>query len=155
MPFECVFEKGKLTMIDEKLYMKAQTTADCDVISTLLQDAIFHTSSYSYHEDTKCLRLMLNRFCWELMDYPLTSTFYRVHSGIFIYDAESVICDGRFKKNETTFYNLLAFHVSDKEINMCFSDNHHICVKIGKINVYMKDLHDKYPTEICPVHKVI
>ena len=141
-------------MINEKLRMKAVTIEDCDVVSMLLQDSIFHPSSYSYYNDTHCLRLMLNRFCWELLHDTSTTTFYRVYSEVFIYNVTSVICDSKFKKVPTTFYNLLTFHASEKEITICFSDNHYMCVTVDSLKIYLKDLHEKYPTTVCPSHKI-
>lgn len=49
------------------LQLKASNEEECDILSSLLQDSILHVHSHSFHEDRKCLRLVLNRFCWELL----------------------------------------------------------------------------------------
>jgi hypothetical protein len=51
------------------------------------------------------------------------------------------------------YLNLLAFHASEDEINLAFSDNKRICVKVSGLLVYLKDLHDKYPTPSLPEHE--
>lgn len=56
---------------DDELYglqLKASNEEECDILSSLLQDSILHVHSHSFHEDKRCLRLILNRFCWELLD---------------------------------------------------------------------------------------
>lgn len=47
------------------IQLKASNEEECDIISSLLQDSILHVHAHSFHEDRKCLRLFLNRFCWE------------------------------------------------------------------------------------------
>lgn len=139
----------------EKLLIKAETIEECDLISALVQDSLFHMSYHSFHEDRKCLRLMINRFCWELeKDNEQHQCYFRVHSGLYIHGVESIIVNDSFK-HSTGYLNLLAMHASEHEINLIFSDHKHVCINISKILVYLKDLHDVYPTMAKPCHECL
>ena len=139
----------------EKLLIKAETIEECDVISALVQDSIFHMTYHSFHEDKKCLRLMINRFCWELeKDFEQHQCYFRVHSGLYIHGVESITVNGNFKRSNG-YLNLLAMHASEHEINLLFSEHKHICVNISELRVYLKDLHDVYPTLVKPCHECL
>jgi hypothetical protein len=135
----------------ENLLIKAEDFADCDIISSLLQDSIFHVSFHSFHKEKKCLRLLLNRFCWEAADpFNEDQCYYRVHSGLYIGHVESVAANDDLKKDR--YLNLLALHSSNGEINLVFSENKSILIGVSNILIYLKDLHDKYPTMSIPEH---
>ncbi|MBR1735045.1 MAG: DUF2948 family protein [Alphaproteobacteria bacterium] len=152
----------------KKLFLKANDEESCDVISSLLQDSIFHITSHSFHDDKKCLRLMLNRFCWELLtaeDYEnyennnleaintSSKCYYRVHSGLYIHNVEKITINNSFKDvMHERYLNLLAIHAKKKEINILFSGHRHVCVKVKSLNIYLKDLHDRYPTPVRSIH---
>lgn len=157
-----------------KLFLKADDEASCNVISSLLQDSIFHITSHSFHEDKRCLRLMLNRFCWELLsaedhenygndDDCNRSTnnadkkcYFRVHSGLYIHNVQSVSINDNFKDIvKERYLNLLAMHAAGGEISILFSGHKNVCVKVDQLNVYLKDLHDRYPTPTRSVHDVL
>lgn len=140
------------------LQLKAHDEEGCDVISSLLQDSILHISSHSFHEERKCLRLMLNRFCWELLNkendaHSDSHQYFRVHSGLYIHNVVDIIINDNFKKvTEERYLNLLALHASKNEINLLFSGHKQVCLKISGISVHLKDLHQKYPTTVYPNH---
>jgi hypothetical protein len=141
----------------QKLFLKANDIESCDVVSTLLQDSIFHISALSFHENKKCLRLMLNRFCWELLENNSDDTkrqrYYRVHSGLYIHNIESITVNDNFKNIKTEHYlNLLSMHSLKSEINILFSDHKNVCVNVKSLCIYLKDLHDKYPSPVAPKH---
>ncbi|MDR1551534.1 MAG: DUF2948 family protein [Holosporaceae bacterium] len=138
-------------MQEERLSLKAQNFEECDILSALLQDSILPFSFRSFHEDKKCLRLLLNRFCWESINsFDREKCHFRVHAGLYIYNVDYVRTYGDMAENR--YLNLLALHSSPTEINLIFSGNKQICVGINRLLVYMKDLHVKYPTLSLPVH---
>ncbi|MDR0677174.1 MAG: DUF2948 family protein [Holosporaceae bacterium] len=131
--------------------IKARNFEESDLISCLIQDSILHFSFHSYHPEKRCLRFMLNRFCWELKDsFEANQCYYRVHSGLYIHNVESIFISNNLEK--VRFLNLLTFHAADQEINMIFSEKGYINLKISGLNIYLKDLHEKYPTAFCPLH---
>ena len=137
----------------ERVCLKACSIQDCDVISSLLQDSILTLSSHKYYPSHNCLRLMLNRFCWESQHkIDEEQCYHRVHSGLYIHNVKNVFVNNNFYSGECRYLNLLAMHASEKEINLLFSENKHMYVEIDGLLVYLKDLHDKYPTSIKPEH---
>ncbi|MDR2781050.1 MAG: DUF2948 family protein [Holosporaceae bacterium] len=138
-------------MKQENLLIKAENFEGCDLISSLIQDSIFHILLHSFDNENKCISLMLNRFCWEsVASFEEEKCYYRVHSGLYIHNVESISANDNIKDGQ--YLNLLTFHSSANEINLIFSENKHICVSTNKILVYLKDLHDKYPTLAIPKH---
>jgi hypothetical protein len=139
--------------MQENLLIKADDFEGGDLISSLIQDSIFHISFHSFREENKIFTLMLNRFCWEsVSDFEEEKCYYRVHSGLYIHNVESV--KANFGAEDDQYLNLLTFHLSENEINLIFSGNKHICIGVGGILVYLKDLHDRYPTSSLPRHDV-
>jgi len=140
-------------MDDKGLLIKAEDFEGCDLISSLLQDSIFNISLHSYNEEYRCFCFLLNRFCWEdTSDFEKNQCYYRVHSGLYVSNVTSISTNGDLKAD--TYLNLLALHASENEINMIFSDHKHICFNIDKIQIFLKDLHAKYPTAALPVHDI-
>lgn len=147
-------------MDSNRLFLKATDEESCDLISALLQDSIFHISALSFHEERQCLRLMTNRFCWELVDYNNSRKkekgYFRVHSGLYIHNIQHIEISTNFEKAKREKYlNLLAMHYSDGEISMLFSGYKRVYIKTNKLSVYFKDLHDKYPTASIPQHECL
>jgi hypothetical protein len=139
--------------MEEVLLIKAENSEECDLLSSLLQDSVFHISYHSFHEDKRCLRLLLNRFCWESAnDFEKHQCYFRVQSALYIHNIESIVVNDDFRNQNEKYLNLLTMHSSEKEINLVFSDHKHICINTDNILIYLRDLHDKYPTLSCPSH---
>lgn len=135
--------------------LKALTEEDCDVISALLQDSIFKTDGCKYFEQDKCFRIILNRFCWEHSHkFEEEQCYHRVHSGLYIHNIKSIRVNKNFQLKTHHYYNLLTMHVNDtnKQISMIFSGNKHLYIEVDNILIYLKDLHEKYPTLSKPSH---
>ncbi len=147
-------------MDSKKIFLKARDIDSCDVISSLLQDSILHIPMLSFHDEKKCLRLMLNRFCWETQNDNneidnKNRRHFRVHSGLYIYNINEVTVNDNFKNtNKNKYINMLAMHVSDEEINLLFSENKRISISIDGISIYLKDLHEKYKAHVTPKHDI-
>lgn len=140
----------------EKINLKAQSEEDCDVVSALLQDSISKISGCSYIEDMKCFRILLNRFCWEHSHkFEEEQCYHRVHSGLYIHNIKTIHVNDNFRKKTHHFYNLLAMHANGNEINLIFSDHRHIYITVDGILVYLKDLHDHFPTLSRPEHNFV
>lgn len=161
-PFSTYFGIGVVCVMEcSRFRLKACDEAGCDVISSLLQDSIFHITSHSFHEDRQCLRLILNRFCWELtkaeeigVDYR-DAGGYRVHSGLYVYNVRNVTVNDNFKDiTRERYLNLLAMHANGGEINLLFSGHKNICLAVSDLRVYLKDLHERYPTPTRSFHAI-
>lgn len=136
-----------------KLNLKATDIFECDILSALLQDAIFYISFHSFHKEESCFRMMVHRFCWEHEEKEEEHSNFRVHSGLYIHHVKDVKFNSAItNKQHEKFLNLLTMHASDNEINFIFSENKHIVVEVEKIAIYLKDLHEKTATTSRPQH---
>lgn len=141
----------------KRINLKAKTESDCDIISTLLQDSIFKTEGCKYIENEKCFRIILNRFCWEHSHkFEEEQCYHRVHSGLYIHNVKNIRVNPHFQSKPHHYYNLLAMHANENshEISLLFSGHKHLYIKVDNILVYLKDLHEKYPTLSKPCHKI-
>jgi hypothetical protein len=140
---------------EDRLAIKAVCSDGGLLISSLLQDSIFHLSAYSFHQSRGCLRLLLNRFCWESAADG-NKKFFRVHSGLYVYNVKSIAVSENLRNKQGNYLNLLAVQMPSVErIELTFSEHASIFLMVNGICVYLKDLHDKHPTPSCPVHDLI
>ena len=138
-------------MRQKKLLLKAENFDECDIISSLLQDSIFHISFHFFNKEKNRFHLMLNRFCWEYVDsFDVNGSCYRVHTGLYVHYVDSIFTNGAMTDGQ--YLSLLTCHTSKNEINLIFSENKQICICVSKILIYLKDLHDRYPTLSIPNH---
>ncbi len=139
----------------ERLYIKAINEQDCEVISALLQDSIFKISACDFDEKNRCLCLLLNRFCWEHSHkFNEEQCYHRVHSGLYIHNVINMKVNKNFRNQDYAYMNLLAVYASSKEINLLFSGHKHLYIEVDDILIYLKDLHEKYPTLSIPIHNI-
>lgn len=140
----------------EPLKLKATHHEQIDVISALLQDAIFHINMCSFDEDNKnCLRLLFNRFCWECEDGD-NLLHYRIHTTLYIHDVKAIYANQQMKKHTTkNFLNLLGIHsTNDRELIFLFSENKQVKVEVDDILVYMQDINNPWTTYTTPRHEL-
>lgn len=140
----------------EPLKLKATNHEQVDVMSALLQDAIFHINMCSFDEnEEKCLRLLFNRFCWECEDED-NLVHYRIHTAIYIHNVKAVYANNHIKEHKRKhFLNLLGIHsTNDNEIILLFSDNKQVKVEVDKILIYMQDINNPWITYTTPRHEL-
>ncbi|MDR3155706.1 MAG: DUF2948 family protein [Holosporaceae bacterium] len=138
-----------------KFLIKASSIGELEIISALLQDSIFHKTAHSFHEDGRCLRVLMNRFCWEkepCIDDD-QQIFFRVNCGLYIYHVKAIGMSKNFKEiTDHNFLNLLVVRGNEHSVILNFSDHNTLKIDVDRIQIYIKDLHDTYPTLSCPVH---
>lgn len=123
---------------------------DFNLLSMLLQDSIYSLYMGSFHADKRnCLRMIFNRFCWEN-----SSSYTRTHTAVYIHDVKNVYVNNQINDdNRHQLLNLLTCYVTDKnEIIFIFSDNKNIKIDVSEILVYVKDIHEPWPTHTIPSH---
>ncbi|MDR1361693.1 MAG: DUF2948 family protein [Holosporaceae bacterium] len=144
-----------LAQEENRLALKAVCRDGGTLISSLLQDSVFHLSACSFYRSKECLRLLLNRFCWESAPFGADGAqiFFRVHSGFYVHKVKSVVANENFKNKRGSYLNLLAVQApTNKSINLTFSENAELHLEVEDICIYLKDLHDKHPTPSRPEH---
>lgn len=141
----------------EPLKLKATTHDQVDILSTLLQDSIFHMSMCSLHIDEDgSIKLLFNRFCWECYDEDDLG-HYRTHSIVHIYNAKTIHMNNKDDHHDDHEYmNLLGMHTTkDNHIVLLFSGNKQIKIGITDILVLLEDVDKPWITYYAPRHDIL
>ena len=149
-----------LISADKVLSLRCEKDQDIKVISSLLQDSLVSNADIYFERTQKTFAFIANRFCWERVSSKnFGSSYYRVLSGINIQNVISVKQKNLIQKknNETTlFYNLLTIEYDSvsNEITLIFSQGISVKLNISKLNLFIRDLNEPYPTKQIPEHFV-
>ncbi len=145
---------------DKVLSLRCEKDQDIKVISSLLQDSLVSNADIYFERTQKTFAFIANRFCWERVSRKKTDfSYYRVLSGVNIQNVISVKQKNLIQKknNETAlFYNLLTIEYDSvsNEITLIFSQGISVKLSISKLNIFIRDLNEPYPTQQIPEHFV-
>ncbi len=99
------FEDG----IEKPLYLKAFTAEDLEVISALVQDAVFAVREMTWDKPRRRFAILLNRYRWERTGQSAPE---RVQSVLALEDVSNAASQG-FERAETELVlSLLSVHVT-------------------------------------------
>ena len=149
-----------LISADKVLSLRCEKDQDIKVISSLLQDSLISNADIYFERTQKTFAFIANRFCWERVSSKNSDfSYYRVLSGVNIQNVISVKQKNLIQKknNETTlFYNLLTIEYDSvsNEITLIFSQGISVKLNISKLNLFIRDLNEPYPTKQIPEHFV-
>lgn len=149
-----------LISADKVLSLRCEKDQDIKVISSLLQDSLVSNADIYFERTQKTFAFIANRFCWERVSSKNSDfSYYRVLSGVNIQNVISVKQKNLIQKknNETTlFYNLLTIEYDSvsNEITLIFSQGISVKLNISKLNLFIRDLNEPYPTKQIPEHFV-
>ena len=151
-------KKNNSEHIDEydfqKLKLKFLDKDEIKIFSTLCQDGIFSIDEIIYNKSDKVLIATFSRFCWEFVEKNINDkTFYRVVSGIRIFNVNKINYVNKDKIDTSKFINLLSVNNQENEIVLNFSLDITIKLLIEKIEIYLDDLDMPWPTGKKPMHK--
>jgi len=147
-----------LISADNVLSLRCEKDQDIKVISSLLQDSLVSNADIYFERKDKTFAFIANRFCWERVSSKNSDfSYYRVLSGVNIQNVISVKQKNLIQKknNETAlFYNLLTIEYDSvsNEITLIFSQGISVKLNISKLNLFIRDLNDPYPTQQIPEH---
>ena len=149
-----------LISADKVLSLRCEKDQDIKVISSLLQDSLVSNADIYFERTQKTFAFIANRFCWERVSSKNSDfSYYRVLSGVNIQNVISVKQKNLIQKknNETAlFYNLLTIEYDSvsNEITLIFSQGISVKLNITKLNFFIRDLNEPYPTQQIPEHFV-
>ena len=147
-----------LISADKVLSLRCEKDQDIKVISSLLQDSLVSNADIYFERTQKTFAFIANRFCWERVSSKNSDfSYYRVLSGVNIQNVISVKQKNLIQKknNETAlFYNLLTIEYDSvpNEITLVFSQEISVKLNISKLNIFIRDLNEPYPTQQIPDH---
>ena len=134
------------------LRLHACDQQDLQVVSAMLQDSLVTLSDMVYWAEEKRFAILCNRFCWETHCSATKAAKekpgQRIHTGCIFNDIEQVQQQGLDESSPSQILNLLAveWHEDKKSIHLIFSNNMAVKLSTPKVNCYLKDLGDSWPT---------
>ena len=138
----------------KKLKLKFLDKDEIKIFSTLCQDGIFSFDEFIYNKSDKVLIATFSRFCWESVEKNIKEkTFYRVVSGIRIFNVNKITYTNKDKINSSKFINLLSVDYDKNKITLNIYLDITIKLFIEKIEIYLDDLDMPWPTGKKPMHK--
>ncbi|HPI63084.1 MAG TPA: DUF2948 family protein [Alphaproteobacteria bacterium] len=141
------------------LRLHACDQQDLQVVSAMLQDSLVTLSDMVYWAEEKRFAILFNRFCWETHCSATKAAKekpgQRIHTGCIFNDIEQVQQQGLDESSPSQILNLLAveWHEDKKSIHLIFSNNMAVKLSTPKVNCYLKDLGDSWPTCWQPQHQ--
>ncbi len=147
-------------MLDNQGYLKlkADDSNDLKVFAAYLQDSVTIPLDIKYLEKNKTFICVFNRFMWEDAEKGIFRDNKRIRSALKIDEVISVKSKNLDPKEKKALEFLtINVHEDNKKyinINLLFSGNMTISVKVEAINATLEDFSDSWKTKIKPVHKI-
>ncbi len=147
-------------MLDNQGYLKlkADDNNDLKVFAAYLQDSVTIPQDIKYLEKNKTFICVFNRFMWEDAEKGIFRDNKRIRSALKIDEVISVKSKNLNPKEKKALEFLtINVHEDNKKyinINLLFSGNMTISVKVEAINATLEDFSDSWKTKIKPVHKI-
>ena len=147
--------------MDTALKLRARSDTDLALLSGLLQDALICGADMTYDPAEKRFVAVFNRFCWErdeaLKDEdravdPAPGAYHRCHTGLVIDRVRSVQSRSIDLSDTAKLLNLLSIHPVADHIELLFSGDAAIRLKINGVLAHLKDLGEPWPTQWRPHH---
>jgi hypothetical protein len=150
------FEDGA----DQPLRLRALDADDLNVISSLVQDAVFPATEMRWDRKRRRFALLINRFRWEDADRAArTKDFERVQSVLLIEDAMTVQTQGLDPRDGATVLSLLSVTFAPGpdgtgRVVLTLAGDGAIGVDVEALDVILRDVTRPYvaPSGKVPAH---
>ncbi len=146
---------------EEPLRLLAVDADDLQVVSTLVQDAVFPITEMAWHPSQRRFALLLNRFRWE--DQAAADrrgrAVERVQSMLVVGDVEKVQSQGVERSDTDTVLSLLSISFVPGEdgtgrVELTFAGDGAIALEVEALDVSLRDVTRPYiaPSKHTPEH---
>ena len=146
----------------DRVRLRAVSSEDIEVLSTLLQDAIIPGEDMTYDRSSRRFVMVANRFCWDRPAIAGVTTdagapvYERQLCGIQIHGVDQVLTTGMPASRRGALFNLLAITgATTKEganVELLFSDGVSLRLVSDGLLILAEDLDDGHPTPNLPSH---
>ncbi|MCE2716542.1 MAG: DUF2948 family protein [Pseudomonadota bacterium] len=135
--------------------MRALDKDDLHHIAEQLRDGLCPILAMVHEKES--FTLLVNRFCWNHEDKIEDETLhYRSHVGLLFRHVEKVQRKGFEQHSKERILNLLHIHLKEEKastwVHLVFSKGCEIRLCVKKLEAYLSDLHDPWPTRSKPTH---
>lgn len=151
------FEDGA----EKPVQLVAVDAADLEVISGLVQDAVFPGSEMSWLPEKRRFAILLNRFRWEDVEQAKARhrPFERVRTVLSFEDVEKVASQGVNPKDKETILSILSLTFEPQDdgagrLVLTLAGDGAIGVEVECVNVTLQDVSRPYiaPSKHVPHH---
>ena len=158
MTEDATFEDGR----EAPLRLKALDAEDLQVLSSLVQDAVFPSAEMRWDRKERRFAILLNRFRWEDVDRAKqrSRAVERVQSVLAIEDVLKVQSQGVDKSDPDMVYSLLSIGFEAGEdaagrIEMTLAGDGAIALEVEALEVILRDVTRPYvaPSGKVPGHE--
>ena len=140
-----------------RLRLRATDAEDLTILSAALQDAIVPVLDISFEPENHRFIAVFNRFKWEAADRGETDdegnpVYERTHAGLRVEGATAVRRRGIDPKRPGAFLQVLAIRAVEGAVEFDFAGGKAIRVEVPKIDVYLDDMGEAWPSTNRPGH---
>ena len=146
----------------DRLRLRAVSSEDIEVLSTLLQDAIIPGEDMTYDRSSRRFVMVANRFCWDRPAVAGVTTdagapvYERQLCGIQIHGVGQVRTAGMSAPRRAALFNLLAITgvtANDgANVELLFSGGVSLRLDTDGLLILAEDLEEGHPTPNLPSH---
>ena len=146
-----------------RMQLRAASTEDVEVLSTLLQDAIIPGEDMTFDRSGHRFVMVANRFCW---DRPAVAgvtsdtgapVYERQLCGIRIHGVERIQAAGMPSSRRGRLFNLLAITAETTtegaRVELLFSGGVSIRFDVNSLSILAEDFEEGHPTPNMPSHE--
>ncbi|MCA8868338.1 MAG: DUF2948 family protein [Rhodobacteraceae bacterium] len=146
---------------DSPLRLLAMDADDLNVISALVQDAVFPAAEMSWQSARRRFALLLNRFRWEDRDAAQTQhrRYERVQSMLLVGGVLKVASSGIDRRDKEVILSLLSLEFTPAEdgagrLDLILAGDGVIALEVEALEVSLKDVTRPYgaPSKQVPNH---
>jgi len=146
----------------DRLRLRAVSTEDVEILSTLLQDAIIPGEDMSFERAGRRFVMVANRFCWDRPAVAGVTTdsgapvYERQLCGIQILNIDKVRTTGMPASRRGALFNLLAITAmttaDGATVELLFSGGVSLRLDADSLVILAEDLEESRPTPNLPSH---
>lgn len=146
----------------DRLRLRAVSTEDVEILSTLLQDAIIPGEDMSFERANRRFVMVVNRFCWDRPAVAGVTTdsgapvYERQLCGIQILNIDKVRTTGMPASRRGALFNLLAITAmttaDGATVELLFSGGVSLRLDADSLLILAEDLEESRPTPNLPSH---
>jgi len=146
----------------DRLRLRAVSTKDVEILSTLLQDAIIPGEDMSFERAGRRFVMVANRFCWDRPAVAGVTTdsgapvYERQLCGIQILNIDKVRTTGMPASRRGALFNLLAITAmttaDGATVELLFSGGVSLRLDADSLLILAEDLEESRPTPNLPSH---
>ncbi|MGB1105334.1 MAG: DUF2948 family protein [Alphaproteobacteria bacterium] len=146
----------------DRLRLRAVSTEDVEILSTLLQDAIIPGEDMSFERAGRRFVMVANRFCWDRPAVAGVTTdsgapvYERQLCGIQILNIDKVRTTGMPASRRGALFNLLAITAmttaDGATVELLFSGGVSLRLDADSLLILAEDLEESRPTPNLPSH---